>query len=172
VELRELVELLRDYAAGVIPLAIIDERLGPVLAADPLDVTASDPVPWERAPDETRLFWRLVYLIESSDADATDFRDLARRIVATLDATGSAATTHELLPLVMDAPRLCAIVRKHRAGIVSRTGLLSMVAESDYPAHVKLWLQHASPVALERLCVQLGADRYDAVAAGFEAPPV
>jgi hypothetical protein len=46
-----------------------------------------------------------------------------------------------------------------------------MVAESDYPAHVKLWLQHASPVALERLCVQLGADRYDAVAAGFEAPP-
>lgn len=170
-ELRELVELLRDYGAGVVPLATITERLGPVLADDPLDVTASDPVPWERAPDDARLFWRLVYLIESSDAEATDFRDHARRIVAALDATGSAATTHELLPLVLDAPRLCAIVRKHRAGIVSRTGLLSMIAESDYPAHVKLWLQHAPPVALERLCAQLGADQYDAVAAGFETPP-
>jgi hypothetical protein len=46
-----------------------------------------------------------------------------------------------------------------------------MVAESDYPAHVKLWLQHASPIALERLCTQLGADEYDAAAAGFDAPP-
>jgi hypothetical protein len=71
----------------------------------------------------------------------------------------------------MDAQRLCAIVEKHRAGIISRTGLLSVVAESDYPAHVKLWLQHASPMALERLCAQLDADEYVAVAVGFEAPP-
>jgi hypothetical protein len=46
-----------------------------------------------------------------------------------------------------------------------------MVAESGYPAHVKLWLQHASARALDRLCAQLSADEYDAVAAGFEAPP-
>jgi hypothetical protein len=171
VELPELAELLREYATGVIPLATIHERLEPVLADDPLNVAASDPVPWESSPDDARLFWRLVYLIESSDADGADFRDRARRIVASLDATRSAGTTHELLPLVLDVPRLCTIVQKHRAGMVSRTGLLSMVAESGYPAHVKLWLQHASPVALERLCAQLGADEYDAVAAGFEAPP-
>ena len=134
-------------------------------------MAASDPVPWERAPDETRLFWRLVYLIESSDADDADFRNRARRIVASLDATRSAATTHELLPVILDAPRLCLIAQKHRAGIISRTGLLSMVAESGYPAHVKLWLQHASARALDRLCAQLGADEYDAVAAGFEVPP-
>jgi hypothetical protein len=113
----------------------------------------------------------LVYLIESSDADDADFRNRARRIVASLDATRSAATTHELLPVILDAPRLCLIAQKHRAGIISRTGLLSMVAESGYPAHVKLWLQHASAIALDRLCAQLSADEYDAVAAGFEAPP-
>jgi hypothetical protein len=171
VELRELAELLREYASGMIPLATIHERLLPVLADDPLDVAASDPAPWERAPDDARLFWRLVYLFESSDSDDADLRDRARRIIACLDATTSAGTTHELLPMILDAPRFCTIVQKHRTGIVSRTGLLSMVAESGYPAHVKLWLQHASPVALARLCAQLGADEYDAVAAGFEVPP-
>jgi hypothetical protein len=63
------------------------------------------------------------------------------------------------------------IAQKHRAGIISRTSFLSMVAESDYPPHVKLWLQHAPSPALERLCAQLSADAYDAVAAGLEAPP-
>jgi hypothetical protein len=37
--------------------------------------------------------------------------------------------------------------------------------------HVKLWLQHASPVALERLCAQLDADAYVAIVGAFEAPP-
>ena len=170
-ELRELAELLREYAAGVTPLSTISERLRPVLADDPLDVAASDPAPWDRAPDEERLFWRLVYLIESGEVDGPEFRDRMRRVVTTLDSTKSAATTHELLPLVLDARRLYGIVEKHRAGIVSRTSLLSVVAESDYPAHVKLWLQHASPMALDRLRAQLGADEYDAVAEGFEAPP-
>ena len=170
-ELRELAELLREYAAGVTPLAAISEHIRPVLADDPLDVAASDPAPWDRAPDEERLFWRLAYLIESGEVDSPEFRDRMRRVVTTLDSTKSAATTHELLPLVLDAQRLCEIVEKHRAGVVSRTSLLSVVAESDYPAHVKLWLQHASPMALERLCAQLGADEYDAVAVGFEAPP-
>ncbi|HKH90450.1 MAG TPA: hypothetical protein VKA54_01540 [Gemmatimonadaceae bacterium] len=170
-ELRELVELLREYAAGTIPLATIHERLGPVLAEDPLDVSASDAEPWERAPDDTRLFWRLVYLIESADEDSPELRDRARRIVASLDATRSAGTTHELLPVILDAPRLCTIIEKHRVGVVSRTGFLSMVAESGYPAHVKLWLQHASSTALEWMRARLGNDAYDVVAARFESPP-
>jgi hypothetical protein len=170
-DLRELTDLLRAYTTGALPLAAIHERLLPVLAADPLDVAASDPGPWEHAADEARLFWRLVYLIESSEVNDPALLDRARRIVASLDATGSAGTTLELLPVILDAPRLGAILSKHRGGIISRTGLLSMIAESAYPAHVKLWLQHASLVALDRLREQLDADEYDAVAAGFDAPP-
>jgi hypothetical protein len=94
-----------------------------------------------------------------------------RRIIASLDRTRSAATTHELLPLVIDQPRFCTIVRKYRAGHVSRVGFLSVIAESGYPSHVKLWLQHASPTTLETLCERLEADGYDEVAASFEAPP-
>jgi len=55
--------------------------------------------------------------------------------------------------------------------VVTRTGFLSIITESGYPDYVKLWLQHASPVALERLCAQLDADAYVAIASGFEAPP-
>ena len=170
-ELPELADLLRDYAAGVMPRATLSERLRPVLAADPLDVADSDPVPWDHAPDEARLFWRLVYLVESGEEDGPEFRDRVRRVVAALDSTRSAATTHELLPIVVDARRLCQIVAKHRAGVISRTSFLSVVAESGYPDHVRLWLQHASPMALARMCAQLEADDYSAVAAGFEAPP-
>jgi hypothetical protein len=170
-ELRELAELLREYVAGLTPQATLRERLRPVLADDPLDVAASDPAPWDQAPDEARLFWRLVYLVESGEADSPEFRDRVRRVVAALDSTRSAATTHELLPIVVDARRLCEIVEKLRAGVISRTSFLSVVAESDYPAHVKLWLQHASPMALARMCAQLGADEYSAVAVSFEAPP-
>jgi ketosteroid isomerase-like protein len=128
-ELRELAELLREYAAGVTPRATLSELLRPVLADDPLDVGASDPAPWDRAPDEARLFWRLVYLIESGEADSPEFRDRVRRVVATLDSTRSAAATHELLPIVVDARRLCEIVEKHQAGIASRTSFLSVVAD-------------------------------------------
>ena len=169
--LAELAELLRSYAVGTATLATVHERLRPVLLEDPLDVAGSDPLPWQTDPDDERLFWRLVYLVESGDEDSQRFRDRMRRIVASLDRIRSAAITHELLPLVIDQPRFCSIVRKHREGAVSRTGFLSVIAESGYPAHIKLWLQHASPVALERLRARLEDGEYDVVAAGFDTPP-
>jgi hypothetical protein len=169
--LSDLADLLRGYATGTITLDSVHERLRPLLAADPLDVSASDSRRWLTGHDDERLFWRLVYLAESGDEDTPRFRDRMRRIIASLDRTWSAATTHELLPLVIDQPRFCIIVRKYRAGHVSRVGFLSVIAESGYPGHVKLWLQHASPTTLETLCERLEADGYDAVAAAFEAPP-
>jgi hypothetical protein len=171
VTLEELTELLRTYATGSTTAAMLHERLLPVLLDDPLDIAASNATPWEAGHEAERLFWRLVYLVESDDEDSPRTRDRARRIVATLDRTGSAATTHELLPIIVDQPRLCTIVRKHQAGNVTRTGLLSVIAESGYPDHIKLWLQHASLPALERLCARLEASEYDLVAAAFEAPP-
>ena len=39
-------------------------------------------------------------------------------------------------------------------------GFLSVVAESGYPPHVKLWLEHAGPDALTRLCERLDAGEY------------
>jgi hypothetical protein len=171
VELPELIAILREYATGDLPIATVRARLLPVLESDPLDVASSDAERWNAGHDDERLFWRLVYLIEH-DAEAPSLRDDLRRIVACMDDTGSAATTHELIPVILDAARLCSIVDKHRAGVVTRTGFLSVVAESGYPAHVKLWLQHASQPALDRLCVRLDADAYAAIAAGFESPPI
>jgi hypothetical protein len=64
-----------------------------------------------------------------------------------------------------------ALAHQYAAGVISRTGFLSVVAECGYPDHIKLWLQSASHEALGRLCDHLAVRRYDLVAANFEAPP-
>jgi hypothetical protein len=167
----DLASRLQAFVAGELTRAELDAWLAPVLAVDPLDVTESDALPWEDAPDEERLFWRLVYVLETSDAEDDALRALAGRVLACLASTASAADTLELLPLVADAPRLCTVVARHRAGVVSRTGLLGLIANSRYPAHVKLWLQHAGPDALARLCERLDVGEYAAVARMVEQRP-
>ena len=169
--LADLRALLDRHAAGVLPLDALQAALAPLLAGDPLDVAESDAAPWEGDADETRLFWRLVYLAESEPADGGRLAVLAPRIFRCLDATGSAADTLELLPLLGDQDRLVGIIGKHVMGIISRVGFLSVLAESGYPGHVKLWLEHAGGAALERLAGLLESGEYGEVARMVERPP-
>ena len=171
--LYDLAAQLRALATGEIGREAVEAWLAPVVAADPLDVAESDAEPWEDGGhDEERLFWRLVYLVESTPDDAEEMlREVAARVVACLASTASAADTHELLPLVLDADRLCVIVERHRRGIISRTGFLSVLAESGYPPHAKLWLEHADGPALESLCAAIAADAWERVARMLERKP-
>ena len=169
--LTDLTSLLDRYAAGELSLAALQEQFAVVLAADPLDVEESDATPWNDGHEETRLCWRLIYRFDTETEDDEAARRLAGRVVRCLARTADAGTTYELLPILVDQERLCAIVRKHRAGIISRTGFLNVLAASGYPSHVKLWLQHAPPDALDRLCAMLDAEAYHLVATSFERPP-
>jgi hypothetical protein len=169
--LAALVSRLREYADGALTRAALQAWLLPILVADPLDVRDSAAEPWERSPDETRLFWRLVYLLESPEEDEGWTRRYVGRVLDCLERTASAATTLELLPIVADQERLCVVVERHGRGVVSRTSFLSLVAESGYPAHVKLWLRSADPPSLERLCVRLVEGRWDLVAPMLERAP-
>ena len=92
-------------------------------------------------------------------------------MLACLASTASPADTIELLPLVEDQPRLCTILARYRAGVISRTGLLGVIANAGYPPHVKLWLQHAGPTALQLLCARLESGDYQAVARMVEEAP-
>lgn len=158
--LAELVALLDDHACSRLTLEALRERLTTMLAAEPLGVERADAVPWDRAHREARLFWRLVYLFETAAGDDERWRRNARRIVDALRATGSAELTFELLPVLLDQDRFCTIVERHVDGRISRTGFLSVIAESGYPPHVKLWLEHADAPALRRLCDRLAASDY------------
>lgn len=170
--LADLTEQLRAFAAAQITRDQLQAHLAPVLAADPLDITKSDSTPWDHAHHDARLFWRLVYLFETEEAEEEDeLQRLAGRVVECLAGTESAATTFELLPMIADQERFCMIAAKHGAGVISRIGFLSVVAESGYPAHLKLWLQHADPAALERLCQRLIAGDYATAAASMERAP-
>jgi len=164
---------LDRYARGSVSAAELARWLDRLLAADPLGSEATDPAPWDAAPDDARLFWRLVYLfdVEADAADDAAQRRLAHRVVRCVASAGGAAAALEILPVVVDQERFCAIVAKHLAGVISRTGFLSVLAESGYPEHVKLWLAHAAPAHLERLCARLAAGSYGVVARAFERPP-
>ena len=177
--LADLTQRLDDFAQSRTTHAELQEWFGTLLAADALGVERSDSAPWDVAPDDTRLFWRLVYLFESDEEEIagegeesrSGRRRFARRVVDCLASTASAATTLEMLPILLDQDRFCAIVAKHARGVISRTGFLSVLAESGYPPHIKLWLEHAEPAHLERMCDLLGRGEYAEVAAGFEKKP-
>jgi len=174
--LADLAQRLDDFASSRTTQQELQRWFDALLAADSLGVERSDSAPWDVAPDEARLFWRLVYLFEADDEgegddEETARRRLARRVVDCLARTGSPAMTFELLPVITDQERLCTIVGKHAHGIISRTGFLSVLAESGYPPHVKLWLERAAPEHLERLCDRLERGAYDEVATGFERRP-
>jgi hypothetical protein len=183
--LYDLATQLQAFAAGTLDRAALDAWIAPVLAADPLDVEESDARPWEDAPDEERLFWRLLYLIDSAESedDAEDddpeartardapLRALVARALACLSSTASPADVLELLPLVADQPRLCEIVERRAAGRVSRTGFLAVLANSGYPPHVKLWLQHADAAALAALCDRMARGAWHEVARALERAP-
>jgi hypothetical protein len=171
VSLHDLTMQLRRWTGGEIGLLELQDWFVPILSADSLDVEESDDSPWEHAAEDTRLFWRLVYLFETG-GDEEALRVDAERIVACLDSTRDASATYELLPLVLDQDRLATIVTKHLAGTISRTGFLSVVAESGYPAHAKLWLAHASGPALDRLADRMADAAYQDVAQMLERPPV
>lgn len=170
----DLLQRLGDFASGASTMADLRAAIDRVLLADPLGAERSDSGPWDAAPDDSRLFWRLAYLFESADAeaDAEDARAFAERIVQCMASTGgSAATTLELLPLLADQPRLCQIVERHARGVITRTGFLSVVAESGYVPHVKLWLAHAPNEALVRLCERLVRGEYAETALTLERAP-
>jgi hypothetical protein len=169
--LYDLAAHLQRFAAAELDRDGLDAWIDTALAADPLGASASDAVPWEDAPDEERLFWRLVYLCETSDADEAALRALARRVLDCLANTGSAADTFELLPLVVDQPRLCTIADKRVHGIVSRTGFLNVVANAGYAPHAKLWLAHADDAALVRLCAWMRDGAWGDVARALERAP-
>lgn len=152
-------------------LAQLRDSFLPALDADPLHVEESDARPWSRAPEDERLYWRLLHLFDTArDSDEAAMRRTATRLVRAVEDAGS-ARTFELLPLLLDQERFCGIIRKTDAGIISRTGFLSVIAESGFPGHVKLWLQYAGPGALDTLRAALEGGEYARVAAMLERAP-
>jgi hypothetical protein len=170
VSLSELTTQLRRFVSTEIGLVELQEWFTPILSADSLNVEDSDESPWLHAAEDTRLFWRLVYIFEAGGEEEA-LRVDAERIVRCLESTKDAAIAYELLPLILDQDRLTTIVTKHLSGTISRTGFLSVVAESGYPAHVKLWLEHAPAAALVRLADLLSDGAYADASRALERAP-
>ena len=59
--LADLTQRLDDFASARTSHAELQKWFDALLAADTLGAERNDSAPWDAAPDETRLFWRLVY---------------------------------------------------------------------------------------------------------------
>jgi hypothetical protein len=174
VTLADFAMLLARYADGALGADVLAAHVGTVIASDALGAERGDDARWAADHESERLLWRLLYLFDAAMASPGDDaaqRARARRVVACLTSTQSPALTYELLPMVLDQDRFATIVARHVDGIISRTGFLSVIAESGYADHAKLWLQHAPPDALVQLCERLERGDYVAAAATLERAP-
>jgi hypothetical protein len=119
---------------------------------------------------DSALFWQLVWLFEG-EATEERHRDIARRIATSYSELQDSAAVLGLLSLIIARDRFCSILSKHRAGIVSRVGLLSVIGKT-FPREYQLtdWLKAASLEDLEDLCQLLDADDYAGVITRVNLP--
>jgi hypothetical protein len=98
-------------------------------------VLATEPSGWES--DEQRLVRVIAGRVDAADAGSMRRLALARNVQALLDNASSIDAVVLLLELVAERERVLGVLHKHLHGTVSRTGLLSFIAEQRWPESVR-----------------------------------
>jgi hypothetical protein len=107
------------------------ERVNDFLRA----VLRTEPVALEST--EQRLMRRISERIDVASGDASRLVLLARNVQALLDAASSNDVVELLLELVAERERVLGILRKYAAGLITRTGFLSFIADQRWPESVR-----------------------------------
>jgi hypothetical protein len=153
--LAELRANLKEFAAGNLPAEALEHKLVTLIVHSGLELALSGG-PLDDSPAE-QLIARLAFHFE----DLRDGPEAARREAATvsaaLDALAPAAVL-AMLPLLLTKGRFADIVRKHRAGIISRTSFVAAVSSARMPAELRIWLLAASDAALAQFESYLRSD--------------
>ena len=170
-----LCEQLEAFVEGRLAREQLREWLRPTIVDPPLSELDDEEAPPSWSPEREReeVFWQLLWLADDSDnVDDTRLRDLATRSLRCIAQCGAGDTTSELIPLITARHRLCPIVAKHRAGIVSRVGLHSVIKKTFWHEHfLREWATAASLDTLEDLCTRLVEDDYLGAAQLLCLPP-
>lgn len=145
---------LASFAGGDLDLGELRRWFTPLLADN-----------GGEAPEHDHdVVFRLVYLFEDESLDKGTHRTNAHRLAQALHEVEDNAALLELVPIITDQDRLCGILEKYRAGLVTRTGFLSFVSETRYSTKVKSWLAHTDLLTLLSLCNSLSSGKYSAAA--------
>jgi hypothetical protein len=149
----DLTAQLEAFAKGWLTLDDLRRWFTPLLVAETTEAVAAD----------RDLVFRLIFLFEDDSLSGDAHRCNAWRLSRALRAVESNSELIELIPVVTDQERLCAVVGKYRRGIISRTGFLSAISEARYSRRVKDWLVAADVAGLQFLCKVLSAGEYETV---------
>lgn len=126
---------------------------------------------WDPDADDKALFWNLVHLFDDHSYTDLEHRQLATQVAHLIRCIPSAATALDVLPLIQRQTKLCEVISKHRTGIISRNGFLSVVSKNFQFDAVREWLAEANPASLDELCANLRSHDYLAVEKQLSRPP-
>lgn len=107
----------------------------------------------------------LVFLFEDDSLSEQQHQQNAQRIVHLLRPEFNNTLTQKLLRVVLSQDRLCDVIGKVKAGIISRTKFVAFIGALRVSDDVKTYLTDASPERLEQLCATLALSDTAALAA-------
>lgn len=143
----------------------------PYLVAFPPPRPENEEPTWDPEAGDKAFFWNLVWLFEDDGFTEIEHRELAAKVVQLFRCIPSSATALDVLPLIRREAKLCEAIGKHRAGVISRTGFLSVISENFRFESVRGWLSEATLPSLEELCANLHSGDYLAVEQQLPRPP-
>jgi hypothetical protein len=98
-------------------------------------ILTSEPTAWES--DEQSLVRRVAGRLDTISDDKDRLLALARDLLHLLEDASSSDGVEALLEVFAERERFLSLMKKHADGIVSRTSLLSYVAEQRWPHQVR-----------------------------------
>jgi hypothetical protein len=169
--LEALIEKLRAFGAGASDRAALQHWSIPFRSAPILEGPDDEEPIWNPEAEDQALFWTMLDLFEDEGFSSEEHREFASQLVRLFDEVSPSARRLELLPLLIHRRQFCEVLQKHRAGIISRTGLVSVISKRFRFEPVKDWLLLAPTHTLEELCDRLGSEDYTAVENILSRPP-
>jgi hypothetical protein len=169
--LDRLIEQLAAVSEGALARSELRRWFTPYLMAFPPERPEDEEPSWDPDADDKALFWNLVWLFDDDSYTELEHRELATKVVRLIRSVPSTATALDILPLIKHEPKLCEVIRKHRTGIISRNGFLSVIAKNFQFDTVRQWLAEASPQSLDELRANLLSSDYIALDRQLSRPP-
>ena len=150
--LPEVTDLLRAFDVGSLSRADLEGSLAERVMTPP---SQADAEPLEPPGDDGQLAYMLAETICFSTKPDEDIVLLVRRVLECLSQISDPGDALDLLPLIVHHDEFSVLVSKHERGVISRTGMRSVIAKRFTFDAVRPWLESASLQQLQAACDRL-----------------
>ena len=152
-----MLEVLRRLLSGEIERSEAEVTLAEAVFA------AGDRA-WATYHDHSEaLAFELSTLVCGPAHEDAELLDVIRTVLECVGQVPQAGAVLVVLPLLEAGPNFCALVARYSEGVISRTGILSLIAKRFSGTECRAWLDRASAHQLNELCALLQDQDYKKV---------